>query len=132
MKLDSSVGNGVLQLLGLGVDGAPIHFKHVDQECLHQAVPAQHAEREPATGGGQPYAAPGRMDDQAVGGEGLDHGRDRAGHHGERLGQRAHGDESAVAGREQQDPLQVVFDRDAGHGGPSEPRGLTMARIHFD
>ena len=93
-----------------------MHLEDLDEEGLHQPVLAQDAEGEPAAGGGQFHALPRPVDGEAVGGERLDHGGDGAGHDGQRRGERAHRDEPVGLLREQQEVLEVVLHRDAGHG----------------
>ena len=36
--VEDFVGDGVFELLGLGVDGGPVHFQDVDEEALDEAV----------------------------------------------------------------------------------------------
>ena len=79
------VGDGVLQLLGLGVDAGPVHLQHVDEEGLDEPVLADDAQRHAPAVGRQAHAMPRLVLDEAAVGQRLDHGGDGAGHHGERV-----------------------------------------------
>ena len=39
--VEDLVGDGVFELLGLGVDGGPVHFEDVYEEALDEAVLAE-------------------------------------------------------------------------------------------
>ena len=114
--VEDIVGDGVLKLLRLGMHGGPVHLEDVDEKGFHEAVLAEDVERDAPAGVGQAHAVAGLVLDEALGGEGLYHRGDGAGHDGERGRERAHRHEFHGVIREQQQMLEVVFDRAGGHG----------------
>lgn len=113
--VEDVVGDGVFELFGLGVDARPVHFEDVDEKGFDEAVASNHAERHAAAGVGEAHAESRLMLDEILGGKRLDHGGHGAGDDLEGGGQGAHRDEIAAFLGQQEDVLEVVFNRDRSH-----------------
>ena len=114
--LDQTVGDRVLEPLGLVVHLAPVVAHLLDQEELDQPMAAQHVGGEALAGLGRAHARVGLVGDQAALGQRLHHRGHRAGSDAERRADLTHGDERArLALLRRQDALEVVLDRGSGH-----------------
>lgn len=131
--VEDFVRDGVFELLGFGVDGAPVHLEDVDEEGFDEAVFAEDIEGDAAALRSEAHALARAMLDVAGIGKGFDHRGDGAGNDGERFGEGAHGDEAvgAVALGKQQHVLEVIFNGARGHVGEIGVRGFDATKDLF-
>ena len=129
--VEDFVGNGVFELLGLGIDGGPVHFEDVDEETFDEAVFAQDIERHAAALGGESDALAGAVLDVAGVGERFHHGRHGARHDGEGLGERAHRHELRASLGDQQHVLQVIFNGARRHIAVVVKKGFEATKLLF-
>ena len=88
---EHAFGHRMFEQVGLLVDDGPVHAENLDQKLFDQPVAADHAQRKALAPRGQADAMARRVEDQAGGGERLDHHRGRAGldpHGGRELARR--------------------------------------------
>ena len=129
--IEDFVGNGVFELLGLGVDGGPVHLEDVDEEAFDEAVLAEDVESDAAAFGGEADALARAVFNVAGVGEGLDHGGHGAGHNGQRLGERTHRHEFSATLGKQEHVLQVIFNSARGHVGVIVQNRFEATKVLF-
>ena len=106
------LGEDVLERLGLLVHAVPRHPEVLGEVELEQPVVAQHLERDALAGGGERDPAVGRVGDEPLLGELLDHAARRRGGHAEPRGEVVRGDAGSglEALLQRVDGLRVVLD----------------------
>ena len=114
--VEHTVGDGVLELLGILVYLGPVHAEHLHEKGLDQAVPPQRGQGEVQAVARQSNAGVWLVVDEAGSGEGLDHGGCRARRDADAVRQGAHRHlPSGLLLLQQVQPLDIILDRAACH-----------------
>ncbi len=114
---DDAVRHGVLQVLSLLMDLAPIHAENVNQESLHDPMPPNDSDGLSHSAGAQSDTVVGLVIKKTGLCKRLDHRRSRPGGDIERVGELASGNAMlSIAGFEEVQGLQIVLNGRGEHG----------------
>ena len=128
-SVDQPFGGGVLHVLGFFVNLVPGHGEGLGKEPLEQAMAANDFHGKPLTGLGQTCAFVWGVSGEAGFGERFEHPGDGAGRDVQSLCELAgrDGATGGVAGCDERDGLDIVFDGQAGHGVVRAPGADRLA-----